>query len=65
MYTSPESWINKPSIDIWFVRIGHYLAEIQLFEILESEDRVQKNLKIKNIAFKVVQMKFLAIHITY
>ncbi len=26
--------------------------------------RVQKNLNIKNIAFKVVQLKFLAMHIT-
>ncbi len=26
------------SIDVWFVRIGQYLAEIQLFENLESED---------------------------
>ncbi len=34
--------------------IGQYLAEIQLFENLESEE----------IAFKVVKMKFLAMHIT-
>ncbi len=25
------------SIDVWFVRIGQYLAEIRLFEYLESE----------------------------
>ncbi len=31
MYTSSESWINKLSIDAWFVRIGQYLADIQLF----------------------------------
>ncbi len=31
------SLINKLSIDTWFVRIGQYLAEIQLFENLESE----------------------------
>ncbi len=39
IYTSSESWINKPSIDAWFVRnrIGQYLAKIQLFENLESE----------------------------
>ncbi len=37
MYTSSESWINKLSIDVWFVRIGQYLAEMQLFENLESE----------------------------
>ncbi len=32
-----KSWINKFPIDVWFVRIGQYLAEIQLFEYLESE----------------------------
>ncbi len=36
------------------------LAEIQLFENLESE----KNLNIEKIAFKAVQIKFLAMHIT-
>ncbi len=40
--------------------IRQYLAEIQLFENL----RMQKNLNIKKIIFKVVQMKFLAMHIT-
>ncbi len=43
--------------------IGQYLAEIQLSEDLESL-RVQKNLNIEKISFKVVQMKFLAMHIT-
>ncbi len=42
--------------------IGQYLAEIQLFENLESEG--EKNLNIEKIAFKVVQMTFLAMHIT-
>ncbi len=42
--------------------IGQYLAEIQLFENLESEGA--KNLNIEKITFKVVQMKFLAMHIT-
>ncbi len=37
IYTSSESWIKKLSIGVWFVRIGQYLAEIQLFENLESE----------------------------
>ncbi len=50
---------NKLSIEVWFVRIGQYLAEIQLFENL------QKGAKTKsNTAFKVVQMKFLAMHVT-
>ncbi len=43
--------------------IGQYLAEIQLFEKLESEGA--KKIKIlRKITFKVVQMKFLAMHIT-
>ncbi len=55
-YTSSESWINKLFIDVWFVRIWLYLKIWNL--------RVQKNLNIEKIAFKVVQMKFLAMHIT-
>ncbi len=47
---------------LWFVMIGQYLIEIQLFENLESEGA--KNLNIEKITFKVVQMKFLAMHIT-
>ncbi len=43
--------------------IGHYLAEIQLFENLESE--CAQNPNIEKITFKVVQIKFLAMHITY
>ncbi len=31
------SRINNLSIDVWFVMIGQYLAEIQLFVNLESE----------------------------
>ncbi len=42
--------------------IGQYLSEIKLFENLESEGA--KNLNIEEITFKVVQMKFLAKHIT-
>ncbi len=44
------------------VRIGQYLAEIQLFENLESEGA--KNQNIEKIAFKVVQIKSIAMHIT-
>ncbi len=38
------------------------MAEIQLFEYLESEGA--KNQNIEKIAFKAVKMKFLAMHIT-
>ncbi len=44
--------------DVWFVRIGQYFAEIRLFENLESEGEYWE------IAFKVVRIKFLAMHIT-
>ncbi len=56
IYASSESWINNLSIDVWFVMIGQYLKIWNL--------RVQKNQNIKKITFKVVQMKFLAMHIT-
>ncbi len=62
VYISHESRINMLSIDVWFVRIGQYLVELQLFENLESEGA--KNLNIEKITFKVVQIKFLAMHIT-
>ncbi len=38
-------------------------GEDTLLEYLESEGA--KNLNIEKIAFKAVQMKFLAMHITY
>ncbi len=44
------------------VRIGQCLAEIQLFENLETEWAT--NLNTEKITFKVVQMKFLAMHNT-
>ncbi len=44
--------------------LGQFLVEIQLFENLESEGAKKKNLNIEKIAFKVVQMKFLAMYIT-
>ncbi len=53
IYASSESWINYISIDVWF---GQYLKIWNL--------RVQKNHNIEKIIFKVVQMKFLAMHIT-
>ncbi len=44
--------------------IGQYLAEIQLFENLESEGAKKLNQNIEKIAFKIVQIEFLAMHIT-
>ncbi len=38
---------NKLYIDVWFVMIGQNLAEIQLFENLESEG--SKNLNTEKI----------------
>ncbi len=38
--------INNLSVYVWFVSIGQYLAEIQLFENLESEGaKKSKHLK--------------------
>ncbi len=39
------------------------MTEIQLLENLESKD-VKNNLNIEKIAFIVVQIKFLTMHIT-
>ncbi len=62
-FTKYESWINKLSVNIRFVRIDQYLADMQLFENLNL--RVQKtNQNIENIALKVVQTKSSAMHIT-
>ncbi len=44
-----------------FSEFSQYLAEIQLFENLESEGA--KNVNIQKMNFKVVQMKFLTIQI--
>ncbi len=49
-----DLYINL-SIDVWFVMIWQYLKIWNL--------RVQKNLNIEKIIFKVVQIKFLAMHI--
>ncbi len=38
--TKSESWINKLYTGVWFARIWDYLAEIQLFEYLESEIKI-------------------------
>ncbi len=58
--------LNYVTISRTAVRLGcmkgQYLAEIHLFVNLESEG--PKNLNIEKITFKVVQMKFLAMHIT-
>ncbi len=41
------------------------MAEIQLFENLESESATKQKSKYnEKLAFKVVQIKFLAMHIT-
>ncbi len=63
-YTSSESWINKLSIDVWFVRIAQYLDEILLFENLESEGAKKLKQNINKVTFKVVQIKSLAMNMT-
>ncbi len=44
--------------------IGQYLAEIHVFENLESEG-AKNNLNIEKIIFKIVQIKVLAMHIYF
>ncbi len=45
--------------------IGKYLAEIQLFENLESEGAKKKHiLNIESYIYKVFQIRFLAMFIT-
>ncbi len=53
--------MRKRSIDVWFVWIGQYLAEIQLLENLESEDAKKK----KKSQYWENQIQFLEIHVTY
>ncbi len=49
---------------------GHRCGQQGFLEVVDLADlkvwnlRVQKNLNIEKITFKVVQMKFLAMHIT-
>ncbi len=40
--------------------LWQYVAEMQLFENLESEDAKKINQNIEKITFKAVQIKFLA-----
>ncbi len=56
IYTTSESWINKFSIDVWFVRIWQYLKIWNL--------RVIQNLNTVKTAFTFVQMNLLAMHTT-
>ncbi len=44
--------------------LWQYLAQMQLFENLESEGAKKRDLNIEKIAFKTVQIKFLVMHIT-
>ncbi len=63
IYTSSESWINKLSIDVWFVRTI-FSWDTTIWKSGIWGCRCKKNLNIEKIVFKVVQMKFLAMHIT-
>ncbi len=56
IYTSCDSWINTLSIDVW-INIWLRYNYLKIWNL-----RLQKH--IEKIIFKVVQMKFLAMHIT-
>ncbi len=65
IYTSPESWINKLSLDVWCMVC--YDRTIIGWDTTIFKSGIwgcKKNLNIEKITFKVVQMKFLAMHIT-
>ncbi len=54
--TSSESWINNLSIDVWFVMIGQYLAEIWNL-------RVQKNHNIEHSPIIAEERRdFITVH---
>ncbi len=70
-------WINKHSIGVWLIGIGHFIIYyiISYYNILPKynylkiwnlrlQKKKKKNWNIEKIAFNVVQMKFLAMHIT-
>ncbi len=54
-YASSESWIN----DLHWCTVCYDWTILKIWNL-----RVQRNLNIEKIIFKVVQMKFLAMHIT-
>lgn len=53
-----ESGVNKLYVYVRYVRVGQYLADIELFENLEL------GCKKKKVTWKVVQIKFLSMHIS-
>ncbi len=57
IYTSSESWIHMFSIDVWFVRTGQCLVEIQLFENLESEGAKKIKIVLKFLAMHIINQK--------
>ncbi len=52
-------FIFQVSGDVWFVMIVMRYNYLKTFNL-----RMQTNLNIEKITFKVVQMKFLAMHVT-
>ncbi len=60
IHTASESRISELYIDVWFVMIGIWSR----YNIWKWNLRVQRNHNIEKIAFKVVQIKFLTMHIT-
>ncbi len=62
MHASSESWINKLPLMYGVLGSNNIWPRYNYLKIWNL--RVQKNLNIEKTAFKVVQMKFLAMHIT-
>ncbi len=60
---SSESWINSFPLMSGLLGYDNICPRYNYLKIWNL--RVQKNLNIENIAFIIVQMKCLAMHITY
>ncbi len=54
-FSEIEKYTYKVSIDVWLVRIGTYMAEIQLLENLESEGK-KKYLNIEKSPLKLSKL---------
>ncbi len=64
MYTSTETWINKLSIEYGLSGSDNILRETTSWKIWNMRVQKKKSKYWENRPLKVVQIKFLAMHIT-
>ncbi len=65
IYRSSDSWINNLSIYVGVCYDLTIFGRDTTIVLKNLESEGAKNLNMEKIAFKFVQMKFLAMHITY